>query len=189
MLATRFVLSFPADVSGLVLVNPIGLEDWRPKGVPERTIDELFEAEKKTDAARIKAYQLKAYYDGQWKPEYDRWVGMLASMYQGEGGVTVAWAQALTSKMVFSDPVIHEVTRIAVPTTLIIGEKDTTAIGKDRVGAQLARRLGDYPVLAREVTAKIPGARLVAFPELGHSPHVQDPATFNAALLAALAKM
>ena len=189
MLAMRYVLSFPADVSGLVLVNPIGLEDWRAKGVPERTIDELFEAEKKTDAARIKAYQLKAYYDGQWKPEYDRWVSMLASMYQGEGGATVAWAQALTSKMVFSDAVIHEAARIAVPATLIIGEKDTTAIGKDRVDTELARQLGNYPVLAREAAAKIPGARLVSFPELGHSPHVQDPATFNAALLAALAKM
>ena len=60
MLATRYVLSFPEHASGLVLVNPIGLEDWRAKGVPDRTVDELFEAEKKTDAAKIKAYQLKA---------------------------------------------------------------------------------------------------------------------------------
>ena len=60
MLATRYVLSFPHQVGALVLVNPIGLEDWRAKGVPDRSINDLFEAEKKTDAAKIKAYQLKA---------------------------------------------------------------------------------------------------------------------------------
>ncbi len=74
MLAMRYALSFPTDLSALMLVNPIGLEDWSAKGVPARTVDELFEGEKKTDAAKIKAYQLKTYYDGQWKPEYDRWV-------------------------------------------------------------------------------------------------------------------
>ena len=119
MLAARYALSFPHDVSGLVLVNPIGLEDWRAKGVPDRSIDELFEAEKKTTAETIKAYQLKVYYGGTWKPEYDRWVQMLASMYTEPGGDKVAFAQALTSKMVFTDPVVHEFERIAVPTALL----------------------------------------------------------------------
>lgn len=31
MLATRFALMFPANVTELVLVNPIGLEDWKGK--------------------------------------------------------------------------------------------------------------------------------------------------------------
>jgi pimeloyl-ACP methyl ester carboxylesterase len=186
MLAMRYALSFPDDMGGLVLVNPIGLEDWSAKGVPARTIDELFEAEKTTDAAKIKAYQLKTYYDGQWKPEYDRWVGMLASMYQGEGGAAVAWNQALTSDMVFSQPVVHEIARIKAPTILLIGEKDTTAIGKDRAPPELAKKLGNYSLLARDVAGRIEGAKLVTFPELGHSPQVQDPAQFNAALLGAL---
>ncbi len=82
MLATRYALSFPDDTAALVLVNPIGLEDWSAKGVPGRTIDELLDTERKTDAARIKAYQQKTYYDGRWRPEFDRWVNMLASMYQ-----------------------------------------------------------------------------------------------------------
>ncbi len=186
MLAMRYALSFQEDVSALVLVNPIGLEDWSAKGVPARTVDELFEAEKKTDAAKIKAYQLKTYYGGEWKPEYDRWVDMLASMYGGEGGEAVAWNQALTSDMVFSQPVVHEIARIKMPTVLLIGEKDTTAIGKDRAPPELAKKLGNYPLLARDVAGRIEGARLVTFPGLGHSPQVQDPAQFNAALLKAL---
>jgi pimeloyl-ACP methyl ester carboxylesterase len=83
MIATRFALSFPSDVEALVLVNPIGLEDWSAKGVPSRTVDELLETERKTDATKIKAYQQKTYYDGRWRPEFDRWVEMLASIYKG----------------------------------------------------------------------------------------------------------
>ena len=34
MLAIRYALMFPADIEQLVLVDPIGLEDWKAKGVP-----------------------------------------------------------------------------------------------------------------------------------------------------------
>ena len=114
---------------------------------------------------------------------------MLASMYAGPDGEQAAWTQALATKMVFTDPVIHEIERIAVPTALLIGEKDRTAIGRDRVPPELGNALGNYPVLANDAIARIKGAQLVAFPDLGHSPHVQDPPAFNAALLAALAKL
>jgi pimeloyl-ACP methyl ester carboxylesterase len=186
MLATRYALMYGAQTSGLVLVNPIGLEDWRAKGVPESTIDELFVEEKKSDAISMKAYQQATYYGGEWKPEYDRWVEMQASMYAGPGGEIVAWHQALTSDMVFNQPVVHEFGAVTVPTVLMIGEKDNTAIGKNRVPAELKGQLGNYAVLGAEAKAAIPGATLVTFPELGHSPQVQDPEQFNAALLEAI---
>ena len=39
MLGMRYTLTFPDDVEQLVLVNPIGLEDWKAKGVPWQSID------------------------------------------------------------------------------------------------------------------------------------------------------
>lgn len=186
MVATRYALSFPEETAALVLVNPIGLEDWSAKGVPARTIDQLLEGERKTDAARIKAYQQKVYYDGKWKPEYDRWVEMLASMYRGESSDLAMLSQARASDMVFSQPVVHEFPRIAVPTVLMIGELDTTAIGRDRAAPEIAKTLGLYPALAREAETRIPGARLVTFADLGHSPQVEAPDRFNASLLEAL---
>lgn len=184
MLAVRFALSFPQSVGGLVLINPIGLEDWRAQGVPERTLDELFAAEKTTTAESIRAYQQKVYYDGRWKPEYDRWVEMLASMYGGPDGETVAWAQAKTSRMIFSDPVIHEVERIPVPVALLIGGKDTTAIGRDRVPPDVAALLGDTPELARSMSLRLQnGARYELWPDLGHSPHIEAPEIVHPELL------
>jgi pimeloyl-ACP methyl ester carboxylesterase len=79
--------------------------------------------------------------------------------------------------------VVHELQNIQVPTLLMIGERDTTAIGKNRAPDDVAARLGNYKELARETANRIPGARLVTFPNLGHSPQVQAPEEFNAALL------
>jgi len=186
MLAMRYALMYPADTGALVLVNPIGLEDWKAKGVPLATVDELFAKEKKTTRESIKKYQQKVYYDGQWKPEYDRWVDMLASMYAGKDGDLVAWNQALTTDMVLSQPVIYDIDRIEVPTLLLIGTKDTTALGKDRAPPEAAKSLGNYAALAPAVAKRIKGSSLIAFDDLGHSPQVEDRDRFNAALLKGL---
>jgi pimeloyl-ACP methyl ester carboxylesterase len=188
MLAVRYALQYPGQTARLMLVNPIGLEDWKEEGVPWRTIDAWYARELKTDSASIRKYQQDVYYSGQWKPAYDRWVDMLAGMYAGPGKQAVAWSQALTSDMVFNQPVVHEFAKIEVPTTLFIGQRDRTAIGKDLASPGLARRLGDYPALGKRAAAAIPGATLVEFADLGHSPQVEDPARFNAALLKALAE-
>ncbi|MDR7067843.1 pimeloyl-ACP methyl ester carboxylesterase [Pseudoxanthomonas japonensis] len=186
MLATRYALQYPASTERMVLVNPIGLEDWKAEGVPWRSIDAWYERELKTSFDSIRDYQRTVYYSGDWKPAYEQWVGMLGGMYAGDGREAVAWSQALTSDMVFNQPVVYEFPRIAVPTTLFIGQKDRTAIGKDLAAADVAKRLGDYPALGRRAAAAIPGATLVEFADLGHSPQVEDPARFNADLLKAI---
>ena len=189
MIAMRYALMYGNDMSGLVVVNPLGLEDWKAKGVPIVTVDDLYARELKTSAESIKKYQLSTYYGGEWKPEYDRWVLMLAGMYKGEGGKRVAWNQALTSDMIFAQPVVYELERIATPTLLMIGLKDNTAIGKDRAPPEVAKVLGNYPELARRTQERIPNATLVTFPELGHSPQVQDPERFNKTLLEQLKRL
>lgn len=186
MLAARYALQYPRETGQLVLVNPIGLEDWRAEGVPWRSVDDWYARQLETDFDGIKAYQSKAYYGGEWKPEYDRWVTMLAGMYAGPGREAVAWDQALASDMIFSQPVVYEFPRIRVPTTLFIGQRDRTAIGRDLASPELAERLGDYPALGERAARLIRGSRLVEFEDLGHSPQVEAPERFNAALLEAL---
>src|SRR3546814_13440761 len=82
-----------------------------------------------------------------WKPEYDRWVRMLAGMYAGPGKEAVAWDQALASDMIFSQPVVYEFPRIRLPTTPMIGQPDRTALGRAPASPELAERLGGYPAL------------------------------------------
>ena len=189
MLAMRYVISFPGETSGLVLVNPIGLEDWKAKGVPFSPIDQLYEREQQTSFDTVKQYQQSTYYAGDWKPEYDRWVNMLVGMYRGAGGRLVAWDQALTSDMIFTQPVVYELELISVPTLLMIGLNDTTAIGKDRAPPEIAKTLGNYPDLAWEAQQRIKNATMVSLPELGHAPHLQDPESFNKTLIDHLAQL
>jgi pimeloyl-ACP methyl ester carboxylesterase len=186
MLAARFAISHPQTVEQLVLVNPIGLEDWQAEGVPYATVDQLYETERKTSFDSIKSYQQRFYYNDRWKPEYDRWVAMLAGMYAGPGRDIVAYNQAQTSDMVFTQPVVHEFGRITAPTLLLIGGKDRTAPGANRAQKEIAERLGNYPELGRRTAETIPKATLVEFPELGHSPQVEAPEQFHEALLRGL---
>ncbi|HJR74135.1 MAG TPA: alpha/beta hydrolase [Luteimonas sp.] len=186
MLAARYALQYPQETERLVLVNPIGLEDWRAEGVPWRNVDAKYAAELNSGYESIRKYQQSTYYHGEWKPEYERWAAMLAGMYAGPGKEAVAWNQALTSDMVYNQPVLYEFPRIRVPTTLLIGQRDATAVDKALLPPELAKRLGDYPALGKRAARLIPRSDLVEFGDLGHSPQVEAPERFNSALLRAL---
>lgn len=183
MLATRMALMAPDRVEQLVMVNPIGLEDWKAEGVPALSVDQWHARELQVTAERIRNYERTTYYVNEWRPEYERWVQMLAGMFRGPGRETVAWHSALLYDMIYTQPVVHEFGKIAVPTLLLIGEKDTTAIGKDIAPPEVKARIGNYPQLARRSAERIPGAKLVLFPDLGHAPQMQEPERFHRALL------
>lgn len=182
MLAARFAVQYPDRTEALVMVNPIGLEDWRAKGVPHATIDTLYESQLQTTAESIRKYQETYYYPAGWDARYDRWVDMAAGPFMGDGAETWAWAQAKTDEMVFTQPVVHDLPRIEAPTLLLIGERDTTAPGAARAPDAVAEGLGDYPALSRAAEAAIPDAELVAFPDMGHSPQIERPDEFHESL-------
>jgi pimeloyl-ACP methyl ester carboxylesterase len=186
MVGTRYALMYPAAVEKLVLVDPIGLEDWKQKGVPWRSVDQWYQSELKTTYDTIKAYQLKSYYDGTWKPEYDQWALLQAGQYVGDGLQESAWAGALTYDMIYTQPVVHEFGDIRVPTVLIIGQRDRTAIGKDAAPPAVQAKLGDYPALGKAAAAAIPGAKLIPLEGLGHAPMLEAPERFYKALDEAL---
>lgn len=183
MLATRFALLYPKETAQLVLVNPIGLEDWKALGVPYRTVDQWYQRELNTSAAGIKQYQLSTYYAGKWRPEFDRWVEMQAGMYKGEGKEQVAWNSALTAEMIFTQPVLYEFGQLQMPVLLMIGELDNTAIAKDIAPAELKLKLGNYATLGPAAAKAIPNASLITFADLGHSPHIQQPERFHQQLI------
>ena len=183
MLATRYALLYPERVERLVLVNPIGLEDWKALGVPYRSVDQWYVSALKTNAEGIRNYQKDTYYAGEWHSEFDRWVEMQAGMFRGPGRETVAWSSALTYDMIYTQPVYYEFEQLQVPALLLIGEQDNTAIGKATAPPEVRKQLGDYPRLSREAAERIPEATLQTFPDLGHSPQIQAPDRFHKSLL------
>jgi pimeloyl-ACP methyl ester carboxylesterase len=173
MLATRFTLQYPARVEKLALVNPIGLEDWKTL-VPYQSIDDVYANELKSTEESIREYQRTSYFGGLWKPEYEPLIQVLAGWTRHPDYPKVAWVAALTSDMIFTQPVLYEFPNIQVPTLLIIGQRDRTAIGKDRAPASLRETLGNYPELGRKAARAIPKASLVEIREAGHMPQVEQ---------------
>src|SRR5277367_6573035 len=53
MIAVRYALMYPTEIQRLVLVDPIGLEDWKVKGVPAVSVDEWYAQELKVTADSI----------------------------------------------------------------------------------------------------------------------------------------
>lgn len=187
MLAIRYALMYPHETQQLVLVDPIGLEDWKAKGVPSLSVDQWYERELKTTADGIRRYEQATYYAGQWRADYEPWVQMLAGMYRGPGKQIVAWNSALLYDMIYTQPVVYELSQLTMPTLLLIGQKDTTAIGKDAAPPEVRAKLGHYPELGKAAAKAIPHATLVEFAGLGHAPQMQDPQAFHKALLEGLA--
>jgi pimeloyl-ACP methyl ester carboxylesterase len=181
MLATRFALMYPEVAEKLVLVNPIGLEDWQ-RLVPYRTVDASFEEELKATPQSVRAYMQENYFAGNWKPEYDALVEVQAGWLKGPDRRRMAWIAALTSDMVFTQPVLYEFPDLELPVLLIIGQKDKTAIGKAWAPPEAKPKLGNYPELGRKAKAAIPNARLVEIEGAGHLPQVEAFEVYRKAL-------
>jgi pimeloyl-ACP methyl ester carboxylesterase len=172
MVATRFALMYPAVTEKLVLVNPIGLEDWKRK-IPYQSIDAATAAEMKKGPKDVKEYMRTVYFDGKWKDEYDPLIEIQAGWLKGPDKEVMARVSAMTSEMVITQPVLYEFPDVKAPTLLIIGERDRTAIGKNLVSKEVAATMGQYQDLGKAAVQAIPGAKLVALPGVGHAPQVE----------------
>lgn len=182
MLAMRYALMYPEATSQLILLNPIGLEDWKRK-VPYRPVSWWYANELKKDYDGIRKYQQESYYDGEWSPEYDQWVNLLAGWAKHPDYSQVAWNAALTYDMIFTQPVVYELELLQMPTLLLIGTRDRTALGKPLVSPEVRATLGLYDELGEQTAARIPEATLVEFPGIGHLPHIEAFDKYRKALL------
>ncbi|KAK4173788.1 Alpha/Beta hydrolase protein [Triangularia setosa] len=152
MLATRFSLIYPELVPKLALVNPIGLEPYLELGVPYPDLSANLQTEQST------------YYLGAWAPEYEVWAMMLAQMYAGTEAQKFVEGHARVVDMVLTQPVFYELPRVRAHALLMVGTKDTTAIGKQWSPPDVQEKLEKYK-------------------DLGHAPQIQTPGRFHAALL------
>jgi pimeloyl-ACP methyl ester carboxylesterase len=182
MLATRFALMYPQQTEKLILENPIGLEDWKLK-VPYQSIEWWYQNELKKSYQSIKNYQLKSYYDNKWKSSYDQWVNLLAGWTLDPNYPILAWNAALTYDMIFTQPVVYEFGNIKVPTLLIIGTRDRTALGKPLVSEEVRKTMGLYTELGKKTQKMIPNAQLVEIENIGHLPHIEKFESFIKPLL------
>lgn len=179
MIAARYGLMYPSHVQQLVLVDPLGLEDWVAKGVPYLPVDATYESQVVQNFTTLKAYEEASYFhNATWKPAYDTWVDMLANIYAGDYGSQYAYVMSLVTDALLSQPIVYQLPLLQTRTYLMVGQNDMTALGKAWSSPEVAAKLGHYDVIGPAAAAVIPNCTFHMFPGLGHAPFLQDPKAF-----------
>lgn len=179
MIAARYGLMYPDSIRQLVLVDPLGLEDWVAKGVPFVPIDATYASQVTQNFTTLKEYEAASYFhNATWKPEYDTWVRMLANIYAGDHGSDYSYVMALVTDALLSQPIIYQLHLLKTRTYLMVGENDVTALGKTSASPAVAATLGHYSELGPAAADLIPNCTFHMFPGLGHAPFLQDPKAF-----------
>jgi pimeloyl-ACP methyl ester carboxylesterase len=180
MIAVRFARLYPGRTDALVLEDPIGLEDYRLT-VPPAPLEQLYQQELNTSLEDYRKY-VQSYFVTYPPEKAETFVE--PRLRVSLSGEFPRWARAaaLTTMMIYQQPVCYELPDIKVPTLLMVGQEDHTAVGRDRAPIDLRRNLGHVAELARKAVGQIPGARLVEFPNVGHVPHHEAPDHINHAL-------
>lgn len=184
MLATRFALMYPEKTEHLILEDAIGLEDYRTF-VPYKNAEEQYKGELKKTAQSIKEYYQNSYFP-EWKPAYDYLVDIGAGVINSSDFPRWAMVSALTSVMIYEQPIVYEFSNLKVPATVMVGTKDHTIVGKGLLSKAEQESHGIYKNLGKATADKIPNAKLVEFDGVGHIPHIEVYNQFMVELLKAL---
>ena len=173
MLATTFAVNYPKLVNKLILINPIGLEDYG-KYVEFKDVNFFYKRELAKTLDKARSYQKKNYYDGKWSSEYEKLLVPLSGMLAGEDWKIVAWNNALTYGPIFSENIVDRFSQIQSKTFLIIGTRDKTGPGRGWLKEGVTRKLGEYNRLGKNAKNMIKGSTLIELDGLGHMPQYEN---------------
>lgn len=171
--------SMSDKVKQLVLVNPIGLEDYL-KYVEYQDPEFFYEKEVVKTVDMFRNYQKKNYYDGKWNDSYEQLLEPFKGWQKGPDWELVAWNNALTYEPIFGDEIISKISSLKVPTYLILGTRDRTGPGRAWKKPGVSKELGLYQNLGKEVKALNPKRiKLIELKGLGHMPQFEDYTAFS----------
>jgi pimeloyl-ACP methyl ester carboxylesterase len=181
MLASRFALMYPNTTQKLILLNPIGLENYLDY-VEYKDTDFFYQIELKKTSQSVKNYQQKFYYDGKWNEQYAALTEFMIGQINGSDEAHIAWVNAKTYDMIFTQPVVTEFANLSMPVSLIIGTRDRTGPGRNWKKSGTNYELGRYDKLGKKMLSIIPNGTLYELSGLGHLPHIEDFENFTKVL-------
>ena len=185
MLGIRLAVTHADRVRRLVLVDPVGLEDYRDVIVPQQ-LERLTRDELEQDDAQIDVFVHR--YFVAWRPEFQRTVDWRQRIRRSAEFPRWARVSARLYQMIYEQPMVSELPLLQQPVLLVTGEKDRTVVLRKYARPGVADSLGNYPALSRAAASKIPKCTRMEIPGVGHAPHLEAPEAFRSALLPFLAR-
>ena len=166
-IATEFVLAYPTMASALVAVDPVLWgHTWSPEH--EASLGDLWEAGKTggVEAARTLWLAHPMFAPALEKPDVAARLAEMVSSYSG-------WHFVNDDPGLLPEPpAALRLEEIAVPTLALVGERD----------------LPDFQAITEALSKRIPGARKIVLPAVGHMSNMEDPNSLNAVVLRFLAR-
>lgn len=188
MLAARFALLYPSITSHLILLNPIGLENYLLYS-EYKDIDFFYKKELKLTAKDVKEYQRTNYYNGKWNNKYEELIAPLVGLINGPDWEQLAQIRARTYDMIFTGTVIEEFKNLEMPVTIILGIRDRTGPGRGWMKQGIKYELGRYDKLGVKIKQSNTNVKVVELNDIGHMPHVEDFDRFSKVLKVELDKI
>jgi pimeloyl-ACP methyl ester carboxylesterase len=186
MLGVRIARAFPDRLQRLLLVAPIGLEDYRFY-VPPTPTEKILENEDKLTADGYRQ-QLVTNYSLKLPPE--QVTPFIDARFNIKGSSEYPrWLRAFvnSAQLIYREPVVHEIPLITQPTLFIMGADDHNAPGKPNAPEALRPKMGQNAELAKALAAKMSNAKAEVIPGVGHLVFLEAPQKFNELMLAFLA--
>lgn len=165
--ALDYALSYPDGVDRLVLTSP-AVSGFRHTGPPPPQAPQIDAAEEAGDLARVNELEIQVWVDGPRRTpaQVAAWVRRLALDMNA-----VALANEGVGDEQLPPPVEGRLDGLRAPALLVVGEEDT----------DWTRAAADW------LMANLHIARRVDLPDAAHLPNMEQPAAYNAAVLAFLA--
>ena len=185
MLASRFALLYPDKTNSIILVNPIGLENYL-NYVEYKDINFFYRNELKIKPQNIIDYQKKNYYDGAWNDKYESLTIPLIGWLNGNDWSILAKVSAQTYDMIFTGAVIGDFKKFQMPVSLILGTRDRTGPGRNWKKSGIDYELGRYDKLGKTVKKYNPKINVIELNGLGHLPQIENFNRYRKAVEAAL---
>ncbi len=181
MLGSRFALLYPKLTRHLILVNPIGLENYLLYS-EYKDVDFFYQNELKLTSADIISYQKKYYYDGNWNKEYAKFANPLIGLINGPDWKELAKISARVYDMIFTGSVIEDFPYFQIPVTLILGTRDRTGPGRNWMKPNINYELGRYDKLGNKVKNYNSKIEVIELKNIGHTPQIEDFGRFRKVL-------
>lgn len=187
MAGTRFTRTYPQRVNKLVLVGPVGLEDYR-QYVPLVPRERLIEQEMALTPEQYYTQLVNTYNPQLTREQFFPFVEVRARMMAS--AEYPRWVRSYVASFyaMWGQPVVHEFHLVRQPTLILVGSRDRTATGRAFAPADVRDRMGNFPELARTVAGRMPNARHEVFEGFGHMLHLEATERFNRSVIGFLAE-
>lgn len=167
--AAHFALTYPEHTRAVVLVDSLlaGFRGWGPEILEHHRVVWHSAAEMGLEVARQHWLASPMFAPAQAHPHSRAELMAMVNDYSGWH-----WLNR-DPQLPFDPPALERLSEITAPTLILVGEHD----------------IADFHTIAQQYQQRLPQARLVILPGVGHLPNLENPTQFNAVLAEFLASL